>query len=262
MNFGRAITEPEIEEVIQAYGRAARRAAEAGADGVNVAASGGYLLNEFLSPFFNHRKDQWGGTDENRFRLLKEVLLEVRRNLHPTMALTVKMTANDYTPLKGLTTPLAIKYAGWLAELGVDGLEIASGNTTYSGFHIWRGDVPVKEMLPALPTWQRPAAWALFKFWDGRYNCYEGYNLMDAYPIKRAIGDVPFTLVGGLRHLTFMEKMVEKGPADLIGLSRPLIREPNLVKKFKEGKSEVSTCVSCNKCFADCALEQAVRCHA
>ncbi len=261
LNFCRAMTEGEIGEAIQAYGQAARRAAEAGVDGVNIAASGGYLLNEFLSPFFNHRKDKWGGSDENRFRLLKEVVQEVRRNVLPTMAVTVKLTANDYTPLPGLKTTLATKYAGWLADLGIDGLEIASGNTTYSGFHIWRGDVPIKELLPGFPAWQRPMGWALMKFWDGRYDCYEGYNLMDAYSIKQAIGDIPFTLVGGLRHLSFMEEMIEKGPADIIGLCRPLIREPNLVKKFQEGKAEVSTCVSCNKCFADVVLEQPVRCH-
>jgi 2,4-dienoyl-CoA reductase-like NADH-dependent reductase (Old Yellow Enzyme family) len=260
LNRAREMTESEIKEAIAAHGEAAGRAAEAGADGVHIAASGGYLLNEFLSPFFNKRRDAWGGSDEKRFRMMKEVIQEVKRNVPGDVAVTVKLTANDYTPKPGLTTPLAAKYAGWMADLGIDALEIASGCTTYSGWHIWRGGVPVKELISELPAWQKPLAWLVFKRMVGKFDFEEGYNLEDAKVIKPAIGDVPFILVGGLRRLSHMEEMVEKGYADFIALCRPLIREPLLVKKFKEGTAEESTCVSCNKCFAAIVHEHPVRC--
>jgi len=260
LNRARAMSEGEIQEAVKAYGQAARRAAEAGADGVHIAASGGYLLNEFLSPFFNHRRDGWGGSDEKRFRFMKEVFQEVKRNIPGDMAVTVKLTANDYTPKPGLTAPLAAKYAGWLADLGIDALEIASGCTTYSGWHIWRGDVPVKELVQGLPAWQKPLAWAVFKRMQGKFDLEEGYNLEDAKVIKPAIGDIPFILVGGLRRLSHMEAMVEKGYADFIALCRPLVREPSLVKKFKKGKAEGAACKSCNKCVALIASQKPVRC--
>ena len=260
LNRAKAMTEVEIREAIEAHGQAARRAAEAGADGVHIAASGGYLLNEFLSPFFNHRQDAWGGSDEKRFRILKEIFLEVKKNVSEGMAITVKITANDYTPKPGLTTELVAKYAGWLADLGIDALEIASGCTTYSGWHIWRGGVPVKELVQGLPTWQKPMAWVVFKRMEGKFDVEEGYNLEDAKVIKPALGDVPFILVGGLRHLSYMEEIVEKGYADFIALCRPLIREPSLVKKFKEGKAEEATCKSCNKCIALIVHQKPVRC--
>ncbi|MBC7252352.1 MAG: NADH:flavin oxidoreductase [Actinobacteria bacterium] len=262
LNLARPMREREIEEAIRAFGQAARRAAEAGADGVHIAASGGYLLNEFLSPYFNRRKDGWGGSDENRFRIMREVIREVRRNLAPGMALTVKLTANDYTPREGITTPLAARYAKWMAELGIDALEIASGCTTYSGWHIWRGGVPVKELVKDLPGWQKPVAWLKFRSMAGKYDFSGPYNLEDARVIKAAIGEVPFILVGGLRRLSQMEEIAEKGEADFVALSRPLVREPNLVKKFREGRAEASSCISCNKCFAEIVHRRPLRCMA
>jgi len=197
LNRAKAMTEGEIKEAIAAHAEAAGRAAEAGADGVHIAASGGYLLNEFLSPFFNRRQDAWGGSDEKRFRMMREVIQEVRKNVPEHMAVSVKLTANDYTPRPGLTTPLAAKYAGWMADLGIDALEIASGCTTYSGWKIWRGGVPVKELVSELPTWQKPAAWLTFKRMVGKFDFEEGYNLEDAKVIKPAIGRPAAALTHG-----------------------------------------------------------------
>jgi 2,4-dienoyl-CoA reductase-like NADH-dependent reductase (Old Yellow Enzyme family) len=260
LNRAREMSEAEIAGAIRAYGEAARRASEAGADGVHIAASGGYLLNEFLSPFFNRREDGWGGSDEKRFRFMQEVFLEVKRNVSEGMAVTVKLTANDYTPKEGLTTALAAKYAGWMVDLGLDALEIASGCTTYSGWNIWRGEVPVKELVQGLPSWQKLPAWIAFRRMVGKFDFEEEYNLADAKVIKPAIGEVPFILVGGLRRLSRMEELVEEGYADFIALCRPLIREPLLVKKFEEGTAEESSCISCNRCFAAVVHKKPLRC--
>lgn len=124
--------ERQVHQVVQAFREAAQRAVEAGVDGIQLHAAHGFLINQFLSPFFNDRSDAWGGSDENRFRFLKEVILETKKVLPEGMPLLVKLSTHDYTPQEGVTPPLAAKYAGWLAELEIDGLELSCGSATYS----------------------------------------------------------------------------------------------------------------------------------
>ena len=97
------MTEEEIQEIIKAFGAAAFRAGEAGADGVQIHAAHGYLVNQFLSPLFNKRKDSWGGSDENRFSFIKEVVLETKKNISDDMFVLVKLNTQDYTPKEGIT---------------------------------------------------------------------------------------------------------------------------------------------------------------
>jgi len=149
------MTEEEIQEVITAFGAAALRAREAGADGVQIHAAHGYLVNQFLSPFFNKRTDSWGNSDENRFRFIKEVMLEVKRNISDEMAILVKLNTQDYTPKKGIPLELAQKYSAWLADLPMDGLEASCGTLSYSMFNMIRGDVPTEEMILNFPWWRK-----------------------------------------------------------------------------------------------------------
>ena len=244
----REMTSDDIKQTICDFGEAARRAAESGADGIHICAAGGVLLNQFLSPFFNQRTDEWGGSDENRYRILQEAIRACRRTLKKSMALTVKLNTNDYTPKPGITPNLAKKYAGWLAQDGIDGLEISTGTIAYSNMKISRGQVPVREYVKALPMWERPIGWFVIRGWVGKYDFEEGWNLADARLLKPAIGNTPLILVGGLRKLETMQKIVERGEADFISICRPLVREPNLVHKFRTGQVEVAACISCNKC--------------
>jgi len=142
MTKPREITEEEIQQIIHAFGSAARRAEEAGADGIQIHAAHGYLVNQFLSPYFNKRTDSWGGSDEERFRFLREIIIEVRKTMPAEMALLVKLNTQDHTPKSGITLDLAEKYASWLAELEIDGLELSCGTISYSAFNMVRGDVP------------------------------------------------------------------------------------------------------------------------
>ena len=245
----RAMTEAEIQGTIGAFGAAARRAVKAGADAVQLHAAHGFLISQFLSPFFNLRKDAWGGSDENRFRLLKEIILKIRDTVPEGIPILVKMNANDFTPREGITPPLAAKYAGWLAEMGIDALEISCG-TLFSYMNICRGDVPVNEMVQSLPAWKKPVGRIVVGRLVGKYDLEEGYNLESAKMIKPVIGNIPLILVGGLRRTAHMEEILQKNHADLISMSRPFIREPLIVKKFREGKADTVSCVSCNRCFA------------
>ena len=255
------MTEDEIEQVIAAFADAAGRAAEAGADGVQIHAAHGYLVNEFLSPFFNRRKDGWGGSDANRFRFPKEIIQGVRKRLTGQMALLVKLSSNDYTPTEGITPTLAATYAKWLADLGIDGLELSCGTSTFSFMNMCRGDVPAKEMIGGLPLWKRPFAKLVFRKLVGKYDFTEGYNLEAAKMIKPLIGKTPLLLVGGLRRTEYMTETLEKGYADCISMSRPFIRDPFLVKRIQEGKTDAASCISCNKCLAAVANNLPLRCY-
>jgi 2,4-dienoyl-CoA reductase-like NADH-dependent reductase (Old Yellow Enzyme family) len=251
----------EIREAIQAFGRAAGRAVEAGADGIQLHAAHGYLINQFLSPFFNQRKDEWGGSDTNRFRLFKEVIAEVRKALPKGMPLLVKLNTHDYTPQEGITPPLAVKYATWLSDLEIDGLETSCGSTIYAFMNMCRGDVPVKEIVQSLPFWKKPLAKLALLSMVGKYSLEEGYNLEAAKMIKPVLGKTPLFIVGGLRSVQQMNEVIDKKYADCISMCRPFIREPFLVKKIREGKAEAAACISCNRCFAAVANDMPVQCY-
>ena len=251
----------QIQEVIQAFGAAAKRAVEAGVDGIQLHAAHCYLINQFISPFFNHRKDEWGGSDANRFRLLRELISEVRGALPPGMPLLVKLNTHDYTPQEGITPSLAVTYAKWLSDLEINGLEISCGSPVYSFMNMCRGDVPVKELVQSLPFWKKPLGKLMMKSMVGKYDLEEGYNLEAAKMIKPVLGDIPLFVVGGLRKVAQMKEALEKQYADGISMCRPFIREPFIVKKIKEGKTEAVACVSCNRCLAAVPNNMTVQCY-
>jgi 2,4-dienoyl-CoA reductase-like NADH-dependent reductase (Old Yellow Enzyme family) len=255
------MSEDQIEEVIQAFGIAAGRAVEAGVDGIQLHAAHGYLINQFISPFFNHRKDEWGGSDANRFRFLKEVLSEVRNVLPQGMPIFVKLNVHDYTPREGITPSLAVTYARWLSELEIDGLEISCGSPVFSFMNMCRGDVPVKELVNSLPFWKRPLGKLMLRSMLGKYDFKEGYNIEAAKMIKPVLGKTPLFVVGGLRRVAEMREVLEKQYADCISMCRPFIREPFIVKKIKEGNTEAVTCVSCNRCLAAVTHNIPVQCY-
>lgn len=251
----------QIEEVIQAFALATNRAVETGVDGIQLHAAHGYLINQFISPFFNHRKDDWGSSDANRFRFLKEVLSEVKKVLPQGMPVFVKLNTHDYTPREGITPSLAVTYARWLAELAIDGLEISCGSPVYSFMNMCRGDVPVKELVNSLPFWKRPLGKHMLRSMVGKYNFEGGYNIEAAKMIKPVLGKTPLFLVGGLRQVAEMEDVLEKKYADCISMSRPFIREPFIVKKIKEGNATAVACVSCNRCLAAVTHNIPVQCY-
>jgi len=257
----REMTEDQIFEIIKAFGTAANRAKKAGADGIQIHAAHGYLVSEFLSPYFNVRTDSWGGSDENRFRFLKEVIEEVKSVLPNGFPVLVKLNTNDFTPEKGITPELAAIYAGWLSELCVDGVEVSCGTVNYSYMNMCRGDVPTAELVQGLPWWKKPVGRIMIKSLEGKYDFEEGYNIEAARIIKPLLGQTPLFLVGGMRKVADMEKILENNHADFISMSRPFIREPLLVKKIKNGKVDKVSCVSCNRCLAAVANEIPVYCY-
>lgn len=241
--------EGQIQSTINAFVSAAGRAVKAGSDIVYIHAGGGDLLNQFLSPFFNVRKDHWGGSDENRFRIVREIINGVKQTVSADVPILVKLNVRDLTPSAGITPELAAIYSSWLNELGVNGLELTTGVKFYNHMNCWRGEVPVKEIVSALPAWKKSIGWIKMKNLENKHNLIEGWSIPDLKEIRKVTGDMSLFLVGGMRRTAHMEEVLEKGYADFIELARPLIREPNFVKRVMEGKTTEASCKSCNRCI-------------
>ncbi|MFX1328529.1 MAG: NADH:flavin oxidoreductase [Promethearchaeota archaeon] len=207
--YSREMTEEEIQSSIEDFSNAAKRAVESGADAVQLHAAHGYLINQFLSPFYNRRQDKWGGSDENRFRYFKEIVIKIKKVLPKGMPLLVKLNTNDYTPTEGITPPLAVKYSEWLTKLRIDAIEISCGSG-FSLFNMSRGDIPIQAIIQAVPDYLKSTAKDLYQEMVGKYDLEEGYNLETAMMIKPRIGNIPLILVGGLRSKSFMEEIIKK----------------------------------------------------
>lgn len=244
----RKMSDDEIKDTILDFKEATRRCIEAGADGIQVHAAHTYLINQFLSPYFNSRNDEWGGTDENRFRFLKEIITEIQKILPQDMVLLIKLNSFDHTPEIGIDFELAAKYSKWLVDLGIGALEISCGSTVFSPFSVIRGTVPVKEGVEYLKAYEKPVVKRILKKFVGKYHFEQPYNLEAAKAIKPILGAVPLILVGGIRKASEMEEIIENKNADFISMSRPFIREPNLIKNIQDNKDYQSQCVSCNRC--------------
>lgn len=216
----RELTGEEIQTLIADFVAAADRAKRAGFDGVQLHAAHGYLISSFLSPHTNRRTDEWGGSVENRARVLLEVLRGVKDSCGRGFPAVVKLNSTDFLE-NGLTVDDAVRIARLLEAAGIDGIEVSGGMAEAGRGSVW----------PGL-----------------RSEADEGYFVENAARIKRAVG-VPVFGLGGIRTLAVAEKIVEAGRADLVSLSRPFIRDPFLVKHFREGLAAGSECISCNKCF-------------
>jgi 2,4-dienoyl-CoA reductase-like NADH-dependent reductase (Old Yellow Enzyme family) len=218
----RSMTEDEIWDVVHAFGDAAKRAKQAGFDAVQVHAAHAYLLSEFLSPFTNRREDDWGGALENRLRIHHEIYEDIRRKVGEDYPVLVKIGVQDGFS-GGLEFSEGKMAAERLAQWGYDALEISSG-LRGKGYE-------TAEFRTKINRVEREA---YFRAW-----CKE----------IRSEVNVPVMMVGGLRTFELMEEVVQKGEADFVSLSRPLIREPGLVNAWKSGNRHRANCISCNKCF-------------
>lgn len=222
----RAMTEEEIWQTIDAFAAAISRAKHSGCDGAQLHIAHGYLLSQFISPYTNRREDTWGGSLENRTRILREIIARGRRAVGNNYPILAKLNSTDGFQGDGyLTQADVVATAKTLEAAGVAAIEISGGIREAKGV-----------MSP--PGINRPEQEA----------CFAG----TARAVKEAVS-IPIILVGALRSLSVMKEVVGSGAADMVAMSRPFIKEPDLVNRFQSGQEKV-TCVSCNACFNPAGL--------
>ena len=230
----RAMSLSEIHALIEHFAEAANRAQEAGFDGVQLHAAHGSGLSQFLSPYFNRREDEFGGSVENRTRIVTQILHRIQDVAGKDFPVTVKMNSMDFIP-GGLGLEEAIQSAELLEKAGAKGLEVSGGGAM--------AGAASGPMRPVNPKTLKGA-------------CY----FREQARIFQKRLNIPVTLVGGVRTLEQAEDVILSGDAGFVGICRPLIREPDLLIRWKQGVSSGTTCVSCNRCLALSRTETGVFC--
>jgi 2,4-dienoyl-CoA reductase-like NADH-dependent reductase (Old Yellow Enzyme family) len=210
------LNEEGINEIIAAFGDAAGRAKAAGFDGVQIHSAHGYLISQFSSPAANLRRDQWGSTPARRMHFLEEVAAAIRDRVGDDYPVLIKLGMEDRVR-DGLTLKDSVEIVRHLADWGINAVETSGG----VGLTSVRKDILGRE--------------------DEAY-------FLDFARAAREATDLPIILVGGMRSKGVMEHILEEGSADFIAISRPLIREPDLPRRLREGQ-ERAYCISCNRCW-------------
>lgn len=219
--LGKAMALDEIDYIVNGFAQAAGRVKEAGFDGVEIHGAHTYLINQFLSPYYNRREDEYGGSLENRMRLLLDIYAKMRKTVGEDYPILVKLTASEFFD-GGLTFAETRIICKKLEAIGVDGIEI-SGNIHGKA----------KSMVG--------------EYFDGYEIQEEGYFLEYGKVISNEI-NVPIITVGGLSDINTIEDIANKTNIQYFAIARPLLSEPHLIKRWKEGDRRPGICERCSKC--------------
>ena len=229
----RELNRREIEDIIDCFAESIRRARDARFDGVQLHAAHGWLLSTFLSPRTNKRTDAYGGSTENRVRILDEIFKRARSMVGESFPILVKLSSEDYLP-GGMNLDEGKRVAERLSKIGFSALEISGGmweSMTRDEKELGWKPVPIPEARVDIKTKDQEAY-----FWG------------NAREIRKVV-EAPLILVGGLRSLEIVEKVLGEGSVDFCSMSRPFIREPDFPNKWLAGEGKGGTqCISCNRC--------------
>jgi len=280
--LAKAMSETEIRQVVEMFAAGARRAREAGLDGVELHATHGYLFTQFLSSAINDRTDQYGGNLENRARFLSEVVQAIRREVGRDFLLGAKINAVDFEdavyPWRSAGDGLAesIQVSRWLERLGVDYLHISIGSTFPSPL-LPPGGMPLDESnwwygIMASSGTRSPLNYAafhlrilrpLFKlFWNRskRWRPVEGVSAELAREIKKSVS-IPVLSTGGYQDARLIRKVITEGWVDAVSIARPLIANRNLPQIIQSGRDlPDKPCSFCNRCLIN-AIYNPLACY-
>jgi len=207
------ISREQIREIVELFGDAAQRVQKVGFDGVQIHAAHGFYLSRFISPAYNHRTDEYGGDTEKRAEILLEILRGIKQKA-PGIHVTMKINCTDFMP-GGLTPEMSAETILHMEKEGLDSVEISANGTSVSGI---------------------------------KAGCNESYYLPFAKGLKK-LSSIPIILVGGHRSLDNMNRIVSEENIEMLSLSRPLIREPDLIARWASGDTKPAKCISCNSCY-------------
>lgn len=208
------LTIKDIKKVVQLFQNAAARAKKAGYDGIQIHAAHNWFLSKFISPLNNQRTDEYGGSPEKRARILIDVLQAMREVVGKDFFITVKINCEDFME-GGLTVKDSLIACKLLSDAGIDAIEVSGNYTSRAGI---------------------------------RTKAQEGYFKEFAILLKKLV-DIPVILVGGHRSVENMNEILNSTDIEYLSLSRPLIREPELINRWKSGDMRPSSCISCNSCY-------------
>lgn len=233
------MTHEHIKTVVSAFAQGARRAKAAGFDGVQIHGAHTYLLSQFLSPYYNRRQDEYGGSIENRSRIIYETLEAVRAEVGPDYPVFIKMHCSDEWDDRGLSVEESLYVAKELEKRGITGIEFSGGNLDAKN-HPNMG--PMRGGILKAP--------------------HQSYFAEKTAHIARHL-TVPVISVGGHRTPEKLENILNTSPIDYFSMARPLLSEPGLINRWHRGNREKPRCVACNKCWGKngnvCILDRAAR---
>ena len=266
-----AMTIEQIHETVELFAEGARRAREAGIDGVELHGANGYLITQFLSSAINDREDEYGGPLENRARFVLDIIRAIRKKVGHDYHFQVKISATDHDnviiPFRkaGNTLEESIQVCKWMEEAGVDAIHVSTGSlfphplNPIGGFPI---DHSIRSYPALLPSgvgthrnynffrrrWFRPI---FLKLWNrvAKGVAIEGVSVGDASAIKKAV-KIPVIVTGGFQRASYIREVLENGHCDVVSIARALIANNGLVKIFGAGKDMPDRpCTHCNKCL-------------
>ena len=239
----------EIEQVARDFGRAVHTAHDAGFDSVEVHAGHGYLISQFLSPYTNRRRDEYGGSLENRMRFMRMCLEEVMEAAAQT-GTAVLVKHNMYDGFKGgIEIPESIEIAREIERWKVNGIVLSGGFVSKAPMAVMRGLIPIYTMSYYSPLWLRAFIRYCGPFMIRQFPFSECYFLEDAKKFREAL-QLPLIYVGGLVSREGIERALDSG-FELVQMARALVNDPAFVNKLREGDAATrSECDHRNYCIA------------
>ncbi|MHA3020662.1 NADH:flavin oxidoreductase [Mycobacterium sp. BMJ-28] len=248
MAYCRALSVSEIRSVIEQFGSAAKVAVNAGFDAIELHFGHLYLPSSFLSPLINRRKDDYGGSIDNRSRLVREIAAHVRTVVGEQIAVIAKLDMDDGLP-GSIWIDEALRTAQLLdTDATLDALELTQGSSVYKPMYLFRGDVPVKEFATVMPPALRPAIRLIGKRAMGVYPYQDLYMLEAARQFVPLMRNTKLILLGGITDREHLDTGLREG-FDFFAMGRALLREPDRVNAMIAEPGSHSRCTHNNKCM-------------
>ena len=247
-SYCRAMTRSDIDDKVRDFVNAAVLAKEAGFDAVEIHAGHGYLLSQFLSPWTNRRRDEYGGNLLNRLRLSLLVIENIRKNVGVDFPILVKMNQRDGMA-GGISIDDAVVIARAFEDAGASALIPSSGFTSRVPFLMLRGNLPVKEMCENQEAWTDRMGLKLFgRFMVPEHPYTPLFQLEGARRIRQSV-DIPVIYIGGVESLEHMQTVLGEG-FEFVQVGRATIQDPDFVRRLQSGEISGSACDHCNRCVA------------
>ena len=245
----RGLRKEELPMLAKQFGNAVNLAREAGFDSVEIHCGHGYLIDQFLNTYFNHRKDEYGGSLENRMRFMTMCIEEVMKAAKDDMAVIVKMNMRDGLKHPGTTLDESLQIAKRLQELGVHAIVLSGGLVSATPMYVMRGEMPIKTMTHYMDKWWlKYGVRACGKMMVPTVPYEEAFFLEDALKFRQALPDMKFIYVGGLVAGDKINEVLSHG-FEAVQMARSLLNEPDFVNRLKDDPHHRCGCGHSNYCI-------------